>query len=76
VDPPDHDSGSDFLQQVLEKVARVFYILNTINLISETERDTALALIRIVMDENFGILPDGQISPVSAKPDTYGTIER
>ena len=66
-DPPITEVEVDFLWQVREKVARVFFVLNKIDYLSETERETALAFLRKVLTESIGILPDGQIFPVSAK---------
>jgi hypothetical protein len=45
----------------------VFFVLNKIDYLSETERETALTFLRKVLTESIGILPDGQIFPVSAK---------
>ena len=66
-DPPITEVEVDFLKQVREKVARVFFVLNKIDYLSEAERETTLAFLRKVLSERIGPLPDGQIFPVSAK---------
>lgn len=66
-DPPITEVEVDFLRQVREKVTRVFFVLNKIDYLSESERETALAFLRKVLAESIGIMPDGQIFPVSAK---------
>jgi small GTP-binding protein len=66
-DPPITEVEVDFLRQVREKVARVFFVLNKIDYLSESEREMALAFLKKVLAERMGIMPDGQIFPVSAK---------
>ncbi|OPY48364.1 MAG: GTPase Era [Methanoregulaceae archaeon PtaU1.Bin222] len=66
-DPPITEVEVDFLRQVREKVARVFFVLNKIDYLSESERQTALAFLKKVLEESIGVTPDGQIFPVSAK---------
>lgn len=67
VDPPITEVEVEFLRQVQEKVARVFFVLNKIDYLSESECETALAFLRKVLSESVGIISDGQIFPVSAK---------
>lgn len=66
-DPPITEVEVDFLRQVREKVARVFFVLNKIDYLSESECKTACAFLKKVLAERIGIMPDGQIFPVSAK---------
>ncbi|OPX71682.1 MAG: GTPase Era [Methanoregulaceae archaeon PtaB.Bin152] len=66
-DPPITEVEVDFLRQVREKVSRVFFVLNKIDYLSEPEREMALTFLKKVLDESVGIMPDGQIFPVSAK---------
>ncbi len=66
-DPPITEVEAEFLRQVREKVARVFFVLNKIDYLSESERKTALAFLQKVLAESIGGMPDGQIFPVSAK---------
>ena len=66
-DPPITEVEVDFLRQVREKVSRVFFVLNKIDYLSGSEREMALAFLTKVLAESVGIMPDGQIFPVSAK---------
>ena len=66
-DPPITEVEVDFLRQVREKVARVFFVLNKIDYLSDSERETAIAFLRKVLEESVGIAPDGQVFAVSAK---------
>ena len=66
-DPPITEVEVDFLRQVREKVSRVFFVLNKIDYLSGSEREMALAFLKKVLAESVGIMPDGQIFPVSAK---------
>ena len=66
-DPPITEVEVEFLRQVREKVARVFFVLNKIDYLSDRERETALAFLGKVLAERTGIVPDGRIFPVSAR---------
>lgn len=66
-DPPITEVEVDFLRQVREKVSRVFFVLNKIDYLTESERETAIAFLKKVLAEKTGIMPDGQIFAVSAK---------
>jgi hypothetical protein len=66
-DPPITEVEVEFLEQVREKVARVFFVLNKVDYLSEQERETALAFLRSVLKERLGIEPDEAIFAVSAR---------
>ncbi len=66
-DPPITEVEVDFLRQVREKVARVFFVLNKTDYLSEDECRTALAFLEKVLSDRIGPLPDGKVFPVSAK---------
>jgi tRNA U34 5-carboxymethylaminomethyl modifying GTPase MnmE/TrmE len=66
-DPPITEVELDFLRKVREKVARVFFVLNKVDYLSEPEQETALAFLRKVLADSIGVLPDVRVFPVSAK---------
>jgi GTPase Era involved in 16S rRNA processing len=66
-DPPITEVEVDFLRQVREKVARVFFVLNKVDYLSGPERDMALSFLQKVLSERIGTLPDGEVFAVSAK---------
>lgn len=66
-DPPITEVEIDFLRKVRENVARVFFVLNKIDYLTATERETATAFLRRVLNENIGMTPEDRIFSVSAR---------
>jgi len=66
-DPPVTEVEIGFLRQVLTKVERVFFIINKIDYLSDTERREVITFIKRVLQEKAGIAGDIMLFPLSAR---------
>ena len=66
VDPPLSRAEKDFLVAIREYAAKLFFVLNKIDYVSETERRELLDFLRTVLATELGIV-EPKIFPLSAK---------
>jgi len=66
-DPPITEVEVEFLKQVRSKVARLFFILNKVDYLSDEERRAALEFLRKVLAEQVGVPAETPIFCVSAR---------
>ena len=67
-DPPITEIEVDFIRQVRERVARIFFILNKIDYLNDTERVTVIKFLRkVLVKSKISDCDDTIILPVSAK---------
>jgi small GTP-binding protein len=66
-DPPMTELEVEFLKAVKSKVARLFFIFNKIDYLSETEREAALSFFKKVLAEKMGATDDYPIFCVSTR---------
>jgi GTP-binding protein EngB required for normal cell division len=67
-DPPITEVEVDFIRQVQERVARIFFILNKIDYLNDTERVTVIKFLRkVLVKSKISDCDDTIILPVSAK---------
>ncbi len=66
-DPPITEVEVEFLRNVREKVPRLFFVLNKVDYLSETEKAQALAFFKRILQEQLEIGADVPIFCVSAR---------
>ncbi|MCA1959314.1 MAG: dynamin family protein [Desulfomonile sp.] len=66
-DPPLSEVEAEFLEKVRSRVARLFFIFNKVDYLSEQEREAAIAFFRKVLAEKMGATDDHPIFCVSAR---------
>lgn len=66
-DPPITEVEVGFLRQVRSKVARLFFILNKVDYLSDEDRRAALDFLKRVLSEQAGVAADVPIFCVSAR---------
>ena len=66
-DPPITEVEVEFLKQVRSKVARLFFILNKVDYLSDEERRAALEFLRKVLAEQVGVPAETPLFCVSAR---------
>ncbi|MDI6718636.1 MAG: dynamin family protein [Methanomicrobiales archaeon] len=66
-DPPITEVEVEFLRQVRERVARLFFILNKVDYLDDAERATAIAFLQKVLAQGAGDARDPIIFAVSAR---------
>ena len=66
-DPPITETELTFLQQVKQKVPRLFFVLNKIDYLDETERGEALSFFQHVLEEEIGWKSEFPVFSVSAR---------
>lgn len=66
-DPPLTEVEAEFLKAVKSRVARLFFIFNKVDYLSEQERDAAVAFFRKVLHEKIGADEEYPIFCVSAR---------
>jgi DNA phosphorothioation-dependent restriction protein DptG len=66
-DPPTTEVELEFLEQVRQKVPRLFFILNKVDYLSAEERDQALSFFREILVEHLEIEKDIPVFCTSAR---------
>lgn len=66
-DPPVTEVEIAFLQEVQTKVARIFFILNKVDYLDQTDRQLAVQFFENVLREQAGLAGSPLIFPVSAR---------
>jgi GTP-binding protein EngB required for normal cell division len=66
-DPPITEVELEFLRQVSEKVPRLFFVLNKIDYLDDSELEEALAFYKHVLSEELGWNRDHPVFSVSAR---------
>jgi len=66
-DPPITEVEVDFLKKVASRVPRLFFVMNKIDYLSDTERTEALSFYRNILNEHMGTDDATSIFPVSAR---------
>jgi GTP-binding protein EngB required for normal cell division len=66
-DPPITEVEVEFLRQVQSKVARLFFILNKVDYLSEEDRQTALEFLQKVLAAQAGVPAEAAVFCVSAR---------
>ena len=66
-DPPITKVEVEFLDMIRDAVARVFFVLNKVDYLSDDEQETALAFFEAVLRNRAGIEGAATVFPVSAK---------
>lgn len=66
-DPPITETEIDFLRQVRDRVPRLFFLLNKVDLLSAEEREESLRFLRNVLREQAGTDGSPEIFCVSAR---------
>ena len=66
-DPPITEVELEFLRQVKEKVPRLFFVLNKIDYLNESEREEALAFYQRILAEEIGGSSEYPVFCVSAR---------
>ncbi|MCX8007969.1 MAG: dynamin family protein [Coriobacteriia bacterium] len=57
-DPPITEAEAAFLGQVMERVPRIFFVLNKVDYLDERERDEAVAFLRGALERELGTAPE------------------
>jgi len=71
-DPPISDGERTFLEDVRAEAARMFFVLNKVDYLSENDRQEALAFTRDVLEEALGTEP--KLYPVSARQGLFAKL--
>lgn len=66
-DPPLTEVEVEFLQRVIEKVPRLFFVLNKVDQLSPTDRQAALGFLRQTLKERVGLPNDTPLFCVSSR---------
>ena len=66
-DPPITEVEVAFLKEIKSRVSRLFFVLNKVDYLTESERETALGFYRTILTRDAGISPDTRIFAVSAR---------
>jgi GTPase SAR1 family protein len=66
-DPPVTEVEVDFLKEIKSRITQVFFVLNKVDYLTETERETALGFYRDVLTREAGIDPGTRIFATSAR---------
>ena len=66
-DPPITEVEVGFLKEISGRVARLFFVLNKVDYLTDEEREQALAFYRKVLTRDAGIDPENRIFAVSAR---------
>lgn len=66
-DPPITEAEIGFLQEVREKIPRLFFVMNKIDYLDDDELEKALAFYKTVLKEQAAWTGDSQVFCVSAK---------
>ena len=66
-DPPITEVEVAFLKEIKSRVTRLFFVLNKVDYLTESECETALGFYRTILTRDAGINPDTQIFTISAR---------
>ncbi len=66
-DPPVTEVEIEFLVQVRKKIEKIFFVLNKIDYLSETERNEVASFILRVLRKNALVTEDVELIPLSAR---------
>jgi GTP-binding protein EngB required for normal cell division len=66
-DPPITELEVEFLKEIKNRVAQLFFVLNKVDYLTEAERDMALKFYRDVLTRDAGIDPGTRIFAISAR---------
>ncbi|MCX5841974.1 MAG: dynamin family protein, partial [Deltaproteobacteria bacterium] len=66
-DPPITEVEVAFLQEIKSRVTRLFFVLNKVDYLTDSERETALEFYRTILTRDAGINPDTPIFTTSAR---------
>jgi len=66
-DPPITEVEVTFLREIRSRVAKLFFILNKVDYLTDDEREVALGFYRKILTRDAGIDPENRIFAVSAR---------
>ncbi len=66
-DPPITEVEVAFLKEIKNRVTRLFFVLNKVDYLTESERETALGFYRTILTRDAGMNPDTRIFTISAR---------
>ncbi|MCX6689154.1 MAG: dynamin family protein [Methanoregula sp.] len=66
-DPPITELEVEFLKEIKNRVAQLFFVLNKVDYLTEAERDMSLTFYRDVLTRDAGIDPGTRIFAISAR---------
>ena len=67
VDPPITEVEVAFLKEIKSRVMRLFFVLNKVDYLTESERETALGFYRTILTRDAGVSPETRIFAISAR---------
>lgn len=66
-DPPITEVEVAFLSEIRTRIAQLFFVLNKVDYLTDTEQKTALEFYRTVLIRDAGMDPGSRIFPISAR---------